>query len=71
MSKRGVPFNLFRESQRVSMLMSFPNSVGIDPASVNEDVLKQVVDSCYQTRQREQTGAYRSIRCSKEKGASC
>ncbi len=26
------------------MLMSLPNSVGIDPASANEDVFKAVVD---------------------------
>ncbi len=38
------------------MLMSLPNSVGIDPASANEDVLKQVADSYYHTRQNEQRG---------------
>ncbi len=36
--------------------MSSPNSVGIDPASANEDVLKQVVDSYYHTRENEQIG---------------
>ncbi len=40
MSKEGVPINLFLCSKRTSMLMSLPNSVGIDPASTNEDVFK-------------------------------
>jgi hypothetical protein len=37
---RGVPLNLLLNSQTVFMLMSWPNSVGIDPASANEDVFK-------------------------------
>ncbi len=38
MNKEGVPVNLFPFSLRVFMLISLPNSVGIDPASANEDV---------------------------------
>jgi hypothetical protein len=40
MSKEGVPLNLLLSRQRVIRLMSSPNSVGIDPASANEDVCK-------------------------------
>ncbi len=38
------------------MLMSLPNSVGIDPAGAGWFYLKQVVDSCDETSQNEQTG---------------
>ena len=40
MSKEGVPLNLVLYSQRVSMLMSLPNSVGIEPGRADEDVFK-------------------------------
>ncbi len=40
MSKRGVPVSWFTVRIRIVMLMSVPNSVGIDPASANEDVCK-------------------------------
>ncbi len=36
--------------------MSLPNSVGIDPASTDVTVLKQMVDSYYHTRPNEQRG---------------
>jgi hypothetical protein len=38
MSKAAVPLNLFSWRVSVFMLMSLPNSVGIVPASANEDV---------------------------------
>jgi hypothetical protein len=40
MSKEGVPLNLLPGRPRVIRLMSLPNSVGIDPASESEDVIK-------------------------------
>jgi hypothetical protein len=40
MSKQGAPVSWFELRLRVIMLMSLPNSVGIDPASANEDVFK-------------------------------
>ncbi len=50
MSKVGVPLNWFLPREREVSFMSSPNSVGIDPASANEDAFKQVVDSYYHTR---------------------
>ncbi len=38
MIKRSVPVSLLELSNRVVMLMSMPNSVGIDPARADEDV---------------------------------
>ncbi len=40
MSEEGGPFNSLHARKRSVRLMSLPNSVGIDPASANEDVLK-------------------------------
>ena len=49
MSKAAVPVSLLESRERVFMLMSLPNSVGIEPASANEDVFK-AIDSYYHTR---------------------
>ena len=40
MSKKGVPLNLLPQRLRSVRLISLPNSVGIDPASANEDVFQ-------------------------------
>ncbi len=54
MSKWGVPVSWFEKRKRAVMLMSLPNSVGIDPATQMRTFLKKVVDSYYHTRQNEQ-----------------
>ncbi len=40
MSKEGVPVSSLPKRERYSMLMSLPNSVGIEPARADEDVFK-------------------------------
>ncbi len=56
MSKEGVPVSLLLPRSRFVMLMSSPNSVGIDPASANEDVFKASGRLVYHTTQNEQRG---------------
>jgi hypothetical protein len=53
------------------MLMSLPNSVGIDPASAKEDVFKASGRLVLPNRKNEQKGAYRSSCCPGGKGTAC
>jgi hypothetical protein len=69
MSKEGVPLNSLYPVRRVFMLMSLPNSVGIDPAAQLRTCLKQVVDSYYHTRLNEKTGLTGQINPGEIKGS--
>jgi hypothetical protein len=67
MSKEGVPLNLFSARRRKVRLMSSPNSVGIDPASADEDVFKASVSRI----PNEQSGARRSVVVAQTKVRRC